>query len=241
MELLKYPFALLLLLASNLSFAGLITYGDYTLDEDTNIVTNTVTGLEWLQWDETTGTSISTALSTIATTFDGGGWELASNTQMAGLFDDFGFSSTVLDQSNPITSGPFTPNTDETAYDIFITLLGTTFFCDTSCSDNYASGSLAFERTQALYGSDADGDDLYKVALVQSDFLAYSTSLGTWLEQGYTAELSNDAFSPQTTFLSWGVALVRSDDVPVPAPAPSTLAIFALGILGLGVRRRARG
>jgi hypothetical protein len=73
------------LAVSGLANAVPITHYGYTLNPSTNIVTHT-DGTEWLKWDQTLNESIDSALSIYASQ----GWMLASNTQMAGLFADFG-------------------------------------------------------------------------------------------------------------------------------------------------------
>ena len=57
----------------------------FVLDEGTNIVMDRSTGIEWLQWTETTGMSIYEALNL----YQDDGWRVASEGQMAGLYRRF--------------------------------------------------------------------------------------------------------------------------------------------------------
>ena len=61
--------------------ASVVTIGAYELDTTTNIVTDSNQNLEWLQWDETIGMSISTALTQYAAS----GWRVATQFEMASL------------------------------------------------------------------------------------------------------------------------------------------------------------
>ncbi|MCF2946630.1 hypothetical protein L0668_00795 [Paraglaciecola aquimarina] len=94
----KKAFACLILVcASQVSVASFITHNGYTLDTDTNIVSDGT--LEWLQWDETLGQFAASAIGSFA------GWRLASSRDMISLFSDFGFDwnlSTPVIESNVI-------------------------------------------------------------------------------------------------------------------------------------------
>lgn len=228
MALLKYSFELLLLLASNLSFAGLITYGGYTLNEETNIVTDTSTDLEWLQWDVTVGMSISEAMAAYAPD----GWELATNVQMASLFEAFGFNSTTEESVSITTFGSYIQGSDDTPYDMFITLMGTTHILDPTIFTLHGDGFDAYRWAGAFFGNDLDNDSSYNQAIVSSDFTYNSRNY-----PAHAALYEDGGFTTSDSIGSYGVALVRTVDVPV----PSTLVIFALGILGLGMHRKVRG
>ncbi len=84
----------------NINFAGLftyniaavITYGSYSLDTGTNIVTGD--GLEWLQWDDTIGESID-SIQSVLNIIEGGNWTIAPTLRDAELFYDFGFGLTL--------------------------------------------------------------------------------------------------------------------------------------------------
>lgn len=222
--------SLFLTIASGLNAvnAALITHNGYTLNTDTNIVTGG--GLEWLQWNVTLGMSISDALTNVAGTFDGGGWTLATNMQTAALFDAFSFASDTNDSSSSsITKGTYIAGTDNSIFDHFIEIFGMT---RNGSGGDFGTGVDAFQLSSAYFGSDPDSDSLYRLAGVRSDYtiFGYAQEESTAVMQGDWSTL-NDR-SPFN-----GVALVRIVDVP----EPSTVAILALGILGLGMRRKVRG
>lgn len=212
----------LCLVISGTAHSALITYNGYTLDTDTNIVTGG--GLEWLQWDQTQGKSINEAI----TQYNAAGWKLASNTQMAALFRAFTFNTTLMDNTYVGTSGSYVSGSDISIWDNFIAL-----FADTSNvpPEYFGTGYDSMQFAQAVYGSDEDADGYYKTAYVRSDFV-YSTGG----EAQPLAVLRNDAFTNTSLQGATGVALVRSASVP----EPSTIAIFALGMLGLGMRSKVR-
>lgn len=84
----------------------------------------------------------------------------------------------------------------------------------------------------AYFGSDNDHDGQYKVARVYDD--VQFNDGGGYQDFGSLAEMSNDIIDLNTdTAYSRGVALVRLVNVP----EPQSLAIFALGVTGLSIRR----
>jgi hypothetical protein len=231
-KMLNPAIAGLVLALSSFANAGVITYNGYTLDTQTDIVT-AGDGLEWLQWDVTKGQSISSALQAngvFGSRNYGAGWALASNAQMASLFNDFGFNSTLQDDTTIHTGSPYTFGSDNTNYDHFIDLFGAIFQLSGTFFD-FGTGVDQISRTRALFGSDEDNDTLYKEAGVHSDYTRDSST------NPYHAYIFQDIWSDSTTNPEFGVALVRLK-TQVDAPEPSTLAIFALGLSGLILSRR---
>jgi len=216
---------------SGLANAVPITHNDYTLNPTTNIVTHT-DGTDWLQWDVTIGESINSALSKYASE----GWMLASNAQMAGLFTDFGWGSSVQEDDTVATIGTYSASADESAMDEFIELFGTTYSNQVGCSQ---LDILCQRRTSALFGSDLDDDGFFQYAHVHSDFLL--CDLWECYESPDFARIVSDSYSFRSLIdadrimydAGFGVALTRVVDVP----APSTILIFALGLMGLASRR----
>ena len=207
--------------------AAVISYGGYTHDTTTNIVTGN--GLEWLQWDVTAGESINSIQSQL-NTLDGGGWSIASNLQMAELFNAFDFGitfdsdeSTYQDVSTPYTVGDLSNGPHES----FILMFGDTY---AASGMEYCYGGECAEYASALFGTDADGDTFFNSAYVRGDYNSGGTLIDAkaiWYDDSYSSAFVVDAM---------GVALVR-DVSAVPVPAAAWL--FGAGMLGLiGVARR---
>lgn len=234
MKSLNYFFAFIFATASNLSYASTITYGDFTLDEYTNIISDNTSDLEWLQWDVTVGISIMDAL----TAYEEDGWTLATNVQMVTLFDAFGFNSTIEEDVNILTVGTYTSGIDESPMDQFIELFGTTLNVS---GGTYGTGVDALIATGAFYGSDDDNDNLYKRAIVRSDYF-YKNSGGIIRYEEDFTRIFDDDISINQTYSIYGIALVRSvvEDSNIEVTEPFSFAIFVLGVLGLGLRRRGR-
>lgn len=219
-KFLKAVIAGLTLSGSSFANATLLTLNGYTLDTETSIVSKG--NIEYLQWSVTTSNSIESALNLYADD----GWSLVSNLLMSEIFTDFGFNSTNNENESVTTKGNYTSDTDTTNYDHFIQLFGLTFTW--AGTDGMGLGVDGFERTSALFGADMDGDGFYNSASVSSDYTSYSTELES------SAELSADGNHNHTKASRdlVGIALMR-----IQVPEPSTLAIFALGIVGLASRR----
>ncbi|MFT6125556.1 MAG: hypothetical protein ACJAV0_001704 [Shewanella sp.] len=219
-KFLKMAFAGVVLSVSSFTNAGLITHNNYTLDTNTNIVTGN--GIEWLQWSETIGESITSSLATYATD----GWVLAGNDRMASLFSDFGWSNGNSETSAFVTTTPYTAADDNSIMDNFIELFGVTRIGN---HPSYGTGINNLFQTNALFGDDANGNSLYQDANIRSDYLFQGnpTSYAALMyqENTYTTASSSSLY---------GVALVRNAQS---VPEPSTLAIVALGIMGLASRR----
>jgi hypothetical protein len=215
LNVLKFVLFGLMLSSSWQASSSIIPYNGYELNG--NVVSKG--NLEWLQWSETSGDSISSALAS----YSQYGWELASNTQVNNLFEDFGFSAAPNENGVVITYSPYTNRVGE-PYDRFIQLFGETLrivYHFTGDSDN------DYNRTAAFYGSDEDMDSLFDVALVESDFVY------EYQERRARARLIMSVIDVNLISAGHGVALVRTIEVD----EPSAFVIIALGIMGLATRR----
>ncbi|NVK54109.1 MAG: PEP-CTERM sorting domain-containing protein [Alteromonadaceae bacterium] len=231
-----------LTLCHNVS-AAVISYNGYTLNESTNIVTGG--GLEWLQWDMTIGQSVEDALAIYASQ----GWTIATNVQMAGLFNTFVFGANTalyngaINPGNvPVANGIWDTDENTTQYTYnndgatiatdpekqFVALFGQTYL-------NFPTATQAsnpYEYSAAWFGIDQDDDGFYNVARVSDEYLRVGQTV---VNRGLT-RLANDSILAEDIGNQTGVALVRSAAIP----EPTGLLLFALGILGLRVAQRKR-
>lgn len=208
------------------SSAAIITSSGYTHDDTTDIVVGG--GLEWLQWDRTVGLSINDA-NALLDTIEGGGWAIASNQQMADLFNAFEFGLVFDSDENTyqFTSTGIQAGTESGTDLVFISMFGDTYAA-AGLSNNFGEGG--FQASIALFGNDPDNDNLFNLAQVDDDY-AYST--GT-IKDG-TVRLYDDRWQGDFSLPEYGVALVR----PLSAvPEPTLLMLFAAGLLGVGIVRR---
>jgi len=225
MKSLKSASAAAVIVLSTSVNADILSYGGYTHDTTTDIVTGN--GLEWLQWDATIGLSINDAL----TTYSADGWRVASNVEMAQLFNAFDFGLTFdIDESTDqrVKTGFSHDELGTEADRSFITMFGDTYAA--SGQSSCFSGDC-FEVSHAFFGTDPNANGLVNFAEVREDNIS---ATGTLLDGEVI--LGGEAVT-ETLTGSWaGVALVR--DVS-PVPVPAAVWLFGSGLLGLiGVARR---
>ena len=232
MSLKKLLFTLLLLpsLSAN---AGLIS--DYSLDSETNIVTDSSNNLEWLQWSQTRGMSLDAALTQYASQ----GWELASGEQMARLFNTFGLSYGNFvwqDGESNRHDSPVNDKNEEAEYynDLGELILDPEIIFVSLFGDTIGRDGWQYSGAQFGFGND---DNTYHWALVSDDW-GYADPDG-----------QSNSFSPGENYLQFnsrfngvrrsdlGVAFVRSTE-STEVPEPSALALFGLALAGMAVRRR---
>jgi len=214
----KFVYTICFFIFSSSTYAGLITHNNYTLNEDTNVISGN--GIQWLQWDETHLMSVDSALAKYAND----GWKLASNQQMSDLFNAFNLASI-----NSWDADENTSQTINTPYESgdnvlvdpelqFLSLFGVTRGLNDGWWD-------LVKETGAIFGNDLDGDNLYNLASVTDDY-----EVPPFMRRrDNSVSLKNDLFTSSTYGGIYGVALVRTVDVP----EPSSFAIFTLAFIGL--------
>lgn len=208
MKLMKF-LGIVVVALSTTANAGMIS--DYLLDGD--IVTDSANHLEWLQWDQTVGMSVNDALKA----YQQDGWALASNDQVVELFNTF--FRLDLPQYNSLFEFTNEENNKQrvlashSSATQFMGLFGQTFT------------SNAGVRSGAIFGLDTDLDGLYN----DSSVFTSPNIAGSFEAQ--LAEPANATTDQK--FQSLGIALVRK----VQVPEPGSIALFALGLLGLSARR----
>lgn len=197
--------------------AATISYNGYTLNTTNNIVTGA--GLDWLQWDETAGQSADFALGAYGTL----GWRLASNAEMAVLFNSFSFGAQDFDSlENTSDYRSYAWNSDEnSSSNHFISLFGDTYKAAGIVTDY---GEL-LEGTYAVFGQDEDGDGNINRGGVTDDYINREF-IETY---GSAFMFYDDTPFTSSPFATYGVALVRTSVVPLP---PAIL-LFISGLIAL--------
>lgn len=224
------------LLFSVLSLGGLgfsLPANSLVLDYNEHSHSVTAGGLEWLRWDATAGMSISQAKSHYA----GDGWRLASDDEMAGLFEELGLNYHLGDYAS-VDRDENTGQVfwDESASTQFYSLLETFGVTSAECYDRFYPEVQCITGSSALYGTDADGDQLYGAASVSySEWHDAITGEWVWYSEAW-AELGSDSYSSGYASAG-GVALVR-DVTAVPLPPSVSLFAGALAALAWFQRRR---
>jgi hypothetical protein len=234
------PLTLLFLLCSSNTFAAYI-YSEYQGVPNTNIATSTpdenviVGNLEWMNFEKTKGLSISEAL----TQFSDQGWRLASSPEVSDLLNSF-FGLSVFDSDESSRVDVFSSSSGsifDSAINIFLSLFGTTDlrdYCwenhvDRECVDgNTLNGTLFF------YGSDADADQLYEQIWLRDESTVINFNDSSNFFYQPLVNQYSDEIPYEYSRSIVGIALVRSTQVQ----APTTLAIFAIGILWLVLRKQ---
>lgn len=222
-----------LVLSSNVN-AGIITYGSYSYDTDTNFVVGD--GLEWLKWSLTDSMSYSQAIN-YANSEYGDGWEIATSKQMSGLVQNFEFGFS-WDPQNPLASSGSRSNSNDQSgpFYSFVSMFGHTY--RGSEGNLYADWTLLGSR--AIFGPIDTNTNKANLLSVWSLRDISNVNCCDFRDTA-TVSLNEDYLSRFNYYRnSIGVALTRISTVPstsLPVPEPSTFAIFALGMVGLASRR----
>lgn len=220
----------------------------YKLEEATKIVTDRSSGKEWLQWTETLGMSIHSALNA----YQDDGWRLASQVEMATLYSRF-FPSVAWDTDEDTYQGTWGHYDDygmppyfyldgiDPAYP-FGELFGRIDFTELRGSGIYVDGEKlsdieGYYITEAAYGTDEDGDGYYNWARARTEHTGIKPdgSLQTFAE--WVALGRDNRVTAYNTRTVSGVALIR-DTRPHNVPEPNTPVLLAIATLSLFCARR---
>lgn len=218
---------------SSASYGSVISHYGYS--RDTQSASNVVTGggLEWLMWDVTKGMSISSALDEYAKD----GWVLATNLQMASLFNSFQFGkndwNSIEGQTQFISLE--WDSREDSSYNAFFSLFGSTWHSDCGANGRDYCYEITdpFRNAMAFFGSDLNKDGYYNLVSLVDDSLYHYDDFSSnpvpheavIYEGLYPSTQSNDIV---------GVALVRMlTTVPAPVPTPGTLGLLLLASSGL--------
>jgi NAD-dependent dihydropyrimidine dehydrogenase PreA subunit len=209
--------------------AGMIS--DYSVMAGNNYVTNSATGQQWLKWTETSGMSVTEAV----TAYQSEGWRVASNADMALLFGDFygkvlGTNENATRVVHRLRYGDGV-DASQTFGDLFgwTAWKNSTYVPDGSVTPWHTRLSASY----AWFGTGADGDGLHNRAYVQSESLCWSCGFVSYRPERAILFAERKSVGAHGV----GVALLR-DAQTAAVPEPGTLALLGLGIFGLSYARK---
>ena len=225
MMLKKKLAVLAVILASHTAQAGVITYKNYSRDEAKNYVSGG--GLDWLMWNQFVG-GIDYAL------YKYPGWRLATNHEMAALFNTFNFGNDLWLDEESIHQQYSVEYGNNSVHSTFIKMFGIRYDIEKCKSEwEYTCVLEQGGSASAYYGSDENNNRMYKEAIVKNQYqnLKYPEQK----PQGATAILTTDhGFAEIWNEDYSGVALVReSSAAKVSTPAssgPNSIITSKLGL-----------
>ncbi len=238
MHIITFLILSILLFLPMTSKADFISHNGFTLNTETNIVNGG--GLEWIQWDETLGQSVNTALQNHSSD----GWRLATNADMAGLFNAFFPSSlfgVVWDDdktTNQIVETPWTADEDS-VQNGFISLFGITNVAVTAIgisTDQFVGSSAFFGDANSPLNIGSVFDDWTRA----SDGVQ-ANGIMNMNPNVFSGSASNFNFTHDSTNTQIGVALIRNVQTQSsPIPEPAGMVLFLLGMVSLITNRKSR-
>ncbi len=212
------------IMSSNV-YAAIIDYGTY--------VTDTASGLDWLDVSTTRGDSYNAVLGRISVGGNLEGWRLATSTELTTLFINWGLvSETPANMSNgaPLWQAG---DINSDLIDDVISILGDTnalYNADTGSPHTYNElGEAGY--TEGMIFDDFDPTKTYAAIINDSDF---SIDGNQFINPDIIGSRSG-IYNKNTSYGFMGSYLVQASVVPIPA----TVWLFGSGLLGLvGLARR---
>ncbi len=199
----------------NSANAGLITIGALSSNDDgsTDVITDSLNNLEWLRWDQLKGKSHTELLVETAATGAYSGWSIAgvaeANWFLKALYDDADLGDCSLNEGHQFCAQNGSFSSEE-----YTSLLG----------DSYTVGASSTDAAWFYDDEISDG----KAGYLLLDSSSFSQKFN---EFGLIAQTETNALFTGDNSTGW--LMYRTTAVP----EPRTLAIFALGVLGLSFRR----
>ena len=222
----KYSFlksvaAALIISVSGLANASLIFSNEDLISAgDDLIIQDHVNDMQWGNWSYTKGASVNNFLSNSA--FANKGFRLATQQDLELLFNTAGAAKIDYDGSWQVSPA------EEAANKSAIRLLNS--FTNHSITDNWADTS-GNKWIHSFYDNGIDNNSV--------GFVRFNSEYRGVIDI-YSRNFTNrDSTYSQNATSAWSMMLVRNGSVSdvSSVPEPSTLAIFALGIMGLASRR----
>jgi hypothetical protein len=207
----------IVLSVSSLANAGLITSGTLSRDTSSDVIVDS-SGYEWLAWDyNTSGTLFDLLNVRLAANGDLYGWQVATTNEFFHMLSNAGFTgiTSVCSDNNTVTYCHYTDDT-------LANLNHTDFFKLFKLGANGNLAEILWDSQRGTHSKrDLNWDNLY---VLENSITSYIEVHGTgeWYDR-----------TDRNTTYRMPVALYRAAQVP----EPSTLAIFALGMIGLVSRR----
>lgn len=233
----KVLLAACLIFTSMASQAALISHYGYERESTSNIVKGG--GLEWLMWDVTKGMSIESALLQ----HSADGWTLATNNNIADLFNSFKFGKTDWNNAELPMQRIFLPWTDDenSSHNKFMSLFGITYtdwnHCESGLFDCWVNGEH-LNGAYAVYGDDTNGDGLHPIAALYDDRWERHDDANEG-KYDHSAGLGGNHWKRDWSQYNIGVALVREPMLePVAVHLPSSFSLLTLGLFASVFLRR---
>ena len=216
----KHALAVLIMTASGMVNAAVINIGNLTLENAGDIfVTDTLNGIDYMRWDQVKDLNFTQLSAKLASDPLYQGWSIATNV-IANNFTNALLPNNMSLCNNVVISTRCNNDTPPVLfeYDKFVTLMGVSY-------DLNDFINLAFFLNPLNAKFNEVG---YIEAYSKNETL---TKVNSWSSIEYSDNYSQSGSASNNSI---GFMLYRQS---VDVPEPTTLAMFALGLIGLASRR----